>query len=618
MRVTECARVGRDALFVLFIVCAGILLGAGCTAAEQSTDTQPPTEDVDPATPQRSVAAEEGERYPIVPWPRQLEPRDGAFALDSDTRVLVSDPDNQDARAPAEKFATRVRNATVFPMRVAPLTESEGPASTQPDNTIAFVLTEGNASSENDAPRPSNTRPTNTPGDGEEDGRYELTVTPRTVVVRAPTAKGLFYGMQTLRQLLPPQIERGLGHDDERIEWALPAVQIEDAPRFSYRGMHLDVGRHLFPVSFIKRYIDLLALHKLDTFHWHLTEDQGWRIEIEQYPRLTSVGACRDSSMVGHYEAGTYDGSEYCGYYTQEEVREIVQYAQERHVTVVPEIEMPGHARAALAAYPEMGCTSVADSSYTVATTWGVHEQIYCPKEKTFTFLENVLVEVMELFPSERIHIGGDEAPKEHWTESAVAQAVIDREGLAGENELQSYFIRRIGNFLNERGRTLVGWDEILEGGLPPGATVMSWRGTEGGIEAARQGQNAIMTPTRALYFDYYQADPGSEPLAIGGLTTLRDVYAYDPVPDSLGTEATRHIIGAQANVWTEYINTPEKVEYMAYPRALALSEIVWSPESARRWDHFRARLTTHLRRLDALDVNYRAPDFSLSGDANE
>ena len=592
-----------------------MLLGVGCTAAEQSTHTQSPAESSDRGAAQRSAAMAEGGRYPIIPWPRRLEPREGTFALDEETRILVSDPENETARAPAEALATLVRNATVFPMRVARTTAPKGPVSEQPENTIAFILTDGDAPSESDASRPSDARLTNTPGDGEEDGRYELTVTPRAVAVRAPTPKGLFYGMQTLRQLLPPQVERGLGYDDERIEWALPAVRIEDAPRFPYRGMHLDVGRHVFPVSFIKTYIDLLALHKLDTFHWHLTEDQGWRIEIEQYPRLTSVGACRDSSMVGHYEAGTYDGSEYCGSYTQEEVREVVRYAQERHVTVVPEIEMPGHARAALAAYPEMGCTSVTDSSYTVATTWGVHEQIYCPKEETFTFLKNVLTEVMELFPSKHIHIGGDEAPKEQWRKSRVAQAVIEREGLAGEKDLQSYFIRRIGDFLNEHGRTLIGWDEILEGGLPPGATVMSWRGTAGGIEAAHQGQNAIMMPTDALYFDYYQADPDSEPLAIGGLTTLRDVYGYDPVPDSLGTEAVRHIVGAQANVWTEYIHTPEKVEYMAYPRALALSEIVWTPETDHEWAHFRARLPAHLRRLDALDVDYRVPEAVRSGD---
>lgn len=613
MRVTEYAQVGGDNPFVLLVVCAGILLGAGCTAAEQSTDTQSPASSADQATAQRSVAADQGERYPLIPWPRQLEPQDGTFTLDKETRILVSEPENQDARSPAERLATLVRDATVFPMRVAPMTEAGGPFFEQPDNTIAFVLTEGEASTGNEASRLNNT-----PDEGEEDGRYELKVTPRAVVVRAPTTKGLFYGMQTLRQLLPSQIERGLGYDDERIEWVLPAVQIEDAPRFPYRGMHLDVGRHVFPVSFIKKYIDLLALHKLDTFHWHLTEDQGWRIEIEQYPRLTSVGACRDSSMVGHYEAETYDGSEYCGYYTQEEVREVVQYAKERHVTVIPEIEMPGHARAALTAYPEMGCTSVTDSSYTVATRWGVHEQIYCPKEKTFTFLRNVLTEVMELFPSKHLHIGADEVPKEHWEESKVAQAVIEREGLAGEKELQSYFIRRIGDFLNKHGRELIGWDEILEGGLPRRATVMSWRGTDGGIEAAHQGQNAIMTPTDALYFDYYQADPANEPLAIGGMTTLRDVYAYDPVPDSLGTKSVRHIIGAQANVWTEYINTLEKVEYMAYPRALALSEIVWTPESDRRWGHFQARLPAHLRRLDALDVDYRAPDFIRSGDVVE
>ncbi|NBB75297.1 MAG: family 20 glycosylhydrolase, partial [Bacteroidetes bacterium] len=398
----------------------------------------------------------------------------------------------------------------------------------------------------------------------------------------------------------------GLGYDDGQIDWTIPAVYIEDAPRFGYRGMHLDVGRHFFSVDFIKKYIDLLAVHKLNTFHWHLTEDQGWRIEIEQYPRLTEVGACRDSSMVGHYGAQTYDGSPYCGYYTQDQIREVVAYAKERFVRVIPEIELPGHSRAALAAYPELGCT---DGPYEVATTWGVHEEIYCPKEETFAFLEDVLTEVMELFPSEYIHIGGDEAPKKQWEEAMVAQAVIEREGLADEHELQSYFIQRIERFLNENGRQLIGWDEILEGGLSSNATVMSWRGEDGGIAAARQGHNAIMTPGHSLYFDHYQADPDTEPVAIGGLTTLEDVYAYDPVPDTLTQVQARYILGAQANVWTEYINTPNKVEYMVYPRALALSEVVWSSEAGRDWEDFLRRLPARLQWLDMRNVDYRPPD---------
>ncbi len=522
------------------------------------------------------------QRYPLVPWPAQIEAQEGAFALTRGTRIALSDPQNEELQNIASLFGTLVRTGSVFPVPV-----SEEAAAGAADSTITFLLTDG--------------------ADSTPPGRYRLEVTPASVVVAAPTARGLFYGMQTLRQLLPPHVEGGLGAKAAAAAWAIPAVVIEDEPRFGYRGMHLDVARHFFPVSFIKKYIDLLAMYKFNRFHWHLTEDQGWRIEIEQYPRLTEVGACRDSSMVGHYSAQTYDGAEYCGFYSQEEVREIVDYARQRHVTVIPEIEMPGHARAALAAYPELGCTPEA---LPVATTWGIHEEIFCPKEETFTFLENVLTEVMELFPSEYIHIGGDEAPKDQWEESEVAQAVIEREGLEGEDELQSYFIRRIEAFLNENGRQLIGWDEILEGGLAPEATVMSWRGIEGGIAAARQGHDAIMTPTDFLYFDYYQADPETEPVTIGGYVPLRKVYGYEPIPEVLSEEEAEHILGAQGNVWTEYMKTPQKVEYMLMPRMLALSEVVWSPAAARDWGRFTMRLAPQLRRLDAMGVHYHVPRF--------
>ena len=532
-------------------------------------------------------------RYPLVPQPAHLEPREGAFELNRQTRLLLSDPTNERLRTTAELLATLVRDAAALPLRVGELPARAAGTSSRPHNAIVLRLT-----GEADAEAPA--------------GRYQLDVTPEGAVVTAASPRGIFYGVQTLRQLLPGEVEQGLGYDDGQVRWELPAVHIEDAPRFPYRGMHLDVGRHFFPVSFIKKYIDLLALYKLNTFHWHLTEDQGWRIEIEQYPRLTEVGACRDSSMVGHYDAQTFDASRYCGYYTQEEVREVVRHARERFVRVIPEIEMPGHSRAALAAYPELGCTG---ETYSVATTWGIHEEIYCPKEETFEFLKNVLREVMALFPSEYIHIGGDEAPKEQWEESPVAQQVIEREGLDDEEALQSYFIRRIARFLEEHGRKLIGWDEILQGGLPSNATVMSWRGMEGGIRAARQGHDAIMTPTSHLYFDYYQADPSREPLAIGGLTTLRDVYSFHPVPDSLRSETARHIIGAQGNVWTEYMHTSEKVEYMAFPRLLALAEVVWSQEATRDWRRFRRRLPAQLRRLDALDVTYRFPGEVLPED---
>jgi hexosaminidase len=352
-----------------------------------------------------------------------------------------------------------------------------------------------------------------------------------------------------------------------------------------------------------------MASYKLNRFHWHLTEDQGWRIEIRAYPRLTEVGAWRAETLRGHYgnRPHAFDGTRYGGFYTQDEVREVVAYAAEHHITVIPEIEMPGHSLAALAAYPELACT---DGPFEPATLWGVFDDIYCPKEETFAFLETVLTEVLELFPGPWIHIGGDEAPKARWRESAVAQEVIRREGLADEHELQSWFLRRIEGFLADHGRRLVGWDEIADGGLSPTATLMFWRdwSPEALAMAAEQGNDIIMTPNSTLYFDHYQGDPAQEPLAIGGLTTLGDVYAYDPVPASFTPTQGRRVLGAQANVWTEYLTTPQKVEYMVFPRLLALAEVVWSRLERRDWFSFQGRLPAQLERLDVRTVNYRRP----------
>lgn len=436
------------------------------------------------------------------------------------------------------------------------------------------------------------------------DELYQIKVSDNGVLITSPTPKGIFYGIQSFRQLLPTEIE----HSDPSlipndIEWKVPQLEIEDYPRFGYRGMHLDVARHFFPVEFVKKYIDLLAMYKFNRFHWHLTEDQGWRIEIKKYPKLTEIGAWRDSTLIGNYGSGKYDGIRYGGFYTQEEIKEIVAYASERFITVIPEIELPGHSSAALAAYPEFGCF---EKEVHVATTWGVFEDIYCPKEKTFDFLEDVLDEVIELFPSTYIHIGGDEAPKKQWEESEVAQAVIKREGLADEHELQSYFIGRIEKYLNSKGRQIIGWDEIMEGGLAPKATVMSWRGEAGGIEAARMKHDVIMSPNASNYFDHYQSKPTeNEPIAIGGLTTLQNVYAYEPVPSELTKEEAKYVLGAQANVWTEYIHTGAKVEYMAFPRAIALSEVLWSPVEIKDWEDFLERLQFSFMRLDVLNVNY-------------
>ncbi len=385
------------------------------------------------------------------------------------------------------------------------------------------------------------------------------------VIIEASTEAGLFHGLQTFRQLL---------HAAD--PGTVPLVEIADAPRFPYRGMHLDVARHFFPVAFVERYIDLLSRYKFNTFHWHLTDDQGWRIEIKAYPKLTEVGSCRRETIVEkNFKPYVGDGIPYCGFYTQEEIRQVVAYAAARHITIVPEIEMPGHAKAALASYPELACTP---GPFEVGTVWGVEEDIFCPSEATFAFLEGVLTEVMALFPGPYIHVGGDEAPKARWKSSDLAQSIIQREQLADEHALQSWFIQRIERFLNAHGRRLIGWDEILEGGLAPDATVMSWRGVKGGIAAAQEGHDVIMTPTSHSYFDYAQDDPALEPFSIGGNLPLEKVYGFEPVPSVLTPDESRHILGAQGNVWTEYMKTPDRVEFMVFPRMLAMSEVTWSP----------------------------------------
>jgi hexosaminidase len=425
-----------------------------------------------------------------------------------------------------------------------------------------------------------------------EEEAYTLEISESGIAISAGGGKGVFYALTSLYQMMAASDEG-----------TLPAVRIEDTPRFEWRGMHLDVARHFFSVEEVKRYIDYLALYKMNTFHWHLTEDQGWRIEIKQYPKLTEIGAWRKGTMVGHYRDQTWDSVRYGGFYTQEDIKEVVAYAQKRFITVVPEIEMPGHSLAALAAYPELACT---DGPFEVGTSWGVYEDVYCPKEETFAFLENVLLEVMELFPSEYIHIGGDEVPKKRWKECAYCQELMAREGLANEEELQSWFIQRIERFLNSHGRQIIGWDEILEGGLAPNAAVMSWRGTQGGIEAAKEQHKVVMSPGSPCYFDHYQVQPtDQEPIAIGGFNPLDRVYAYEPVPAELGPEEAEYIMGAQGNVWTEYMKTFEHVEYMALPRMAALAEVLWTPSAQKEYTGFLERLRSNTRILDYRGANY-------------
>ena len=369
----------------------------------------------------------------------------------------------------------------------------------------------------------------------------------------------------------------------------------------------LDVGRHYMPVDFIKKFIDLLALHKMNTFHWHLTEDQGWRIEIKKYPLLTKIGSIRKQSMVGRYGDNKYDGKPYGGFYTQDEVRDVVKYAQSKYVTVIPEIEMPGHSAGVLAAYPQFG--SNPDKIVDVVPKWGVMDDVLFPREETFTFLEDVLTEVMDLFPSQYIHIGGDECPKTQWKQSRFCQNLMKEKGLKDEHELQSYFIQRIDKFVTSKGRRIIGWDEILEGGLSPNATVMSWRGVAGGIAAARQNHDVIMTPTTYCYLDYYQVDKSMQPtvpIAIGGYLPLEKVYSFDPsVTDSLTAAQAKHVLGVQANLWTEYVLTPEYAEYMLFPRLIAVAETGWTPQVDRNFEDFKKRLEVHNKRLDYLKVNY-------------
>lgn len=415
---------------------------------------------------------------------------------------------------------------------------------------------------------------------------YHLSVRTDGVQIEAGTLSGLFYGVQTLSQMISGRVINGN-------QMALPGVEIRDFPRFGWRGMHLDVSRHFVPVPFVKKYIDLLARHKMNRFHWHLTDDQGWRIEIMKYPRLTEVGAWRQGP----------GGKRYGGYYSQEEIREVVAYARARQVTIVPEIEMPGHASAALAAYPEYSCTG---GPFEVETSWGVFDDVYCAgKDATFTFLEDILAEVASLFPGPYIHIGGDECPKARWRIHDLCRQRMRSEQLADEDALQAYFVDRIAKYLRSLDKYVIGWDEILDGGAPEGAIVMAWRHADKGREAAAKGHDVVMTPMPFCYFDHYQG-VANEPKAIGGFTPLRTVYGFEPIPPNLPGEQTARILGAQGNVWTEYMADTRHVEYMVFPRLCALAERLWSPKEMRSYGGFVNRLREHVKRLQQLGVTYR------------
>ena len=432
---------------------------------------------------------------------------------------------------------------------------------------------------------------------------YYLKVTSKDITIQAKKPVGIFYAFQTLRQLLPPVIESRTVVANRT--WTIPAVEINDAPRFSYRGQMLDVVRHFFPVNDVKRFIDLMAMHKFNYLHLHLTDDQGWRIEIHSFPKLQTVSAWRKETLIGHLndEPRMYDGIRYGGYYTQVELKELVRYAADRYITIVPEIEMPGHATALLAAYPELACSG---SNFEVARDWGVFSNLLCPREDTFLFLERVLQEVMYIFPSKYIHLGGDECPYEQWQKSEFCHNTKIQNGLYTDEQLQTWFMRRMVRFLQSYGRQVIGWDEMIEGGDISGAIIMSWRGEQGGIAASQKGNKVIMTPHRYCYFDYYQWNKrNEEPLAQGGHLPLSMVYMYDPVPKELADDQKQFIIGAQGNLWTEYIPDIRQVEYMMYPRACALAEITWTPAEQKSYSQFLNRWREHSKRLEILNVNF-------------
>ena len=511
----------------------------------------------------------------VVPIPASLTPKPGSFTLTAATKIQAPAA----LREMAGRFRADLSAATGLPL----------PVSAQAGGSRIVLALD---------PRLQGAL-------GDEG--YRLSVTRQRVEVRGAKPAGVFYGLQTFRQLLPPEAFRRAPLGETA--WKAPCVEIEDKPRFSWRGSHLDVGRHFMPREFLFKHLDLMALHKLNVFHWHLTEDQGWRIEVKKYPKLTEVGAWRKDSALGpppreRPRKWTFRGKPHGGFYTQEEAREVVAYAAERFITVVPEIEMPGHATAAIAAYPELGNTGKAIE---VATTWGIFDEIFNVEDKTLTFLQDVLEEMLAIFPSKFIHVGGDEVPKKEWKESPAAQARMKALGLKNEEELQSWFIRQMGSWLDKKGRRLVGWEEILEGGLAPGATVMSWKSIEPAIQTAKLGHDAIMAPTQWTYLDHRQSLDPREPVAIGGNNPLEKVYAFDPIPNELPPELTKHIIGGQAQLWTEYMPNAKHVEYMAWPRLCAISESVWSTQKMRGWDGFKQRLSSaHLRRLKYLDVAYR------------
>lgn len=518
-----------------------------------------------------STAAGQTADFNIIPRPQQVNvSNDAPFTLNAKT-VISLGTNSQDMKRNANMLASYIEQATGIRPTVG-----------KSKNGAAIILTIDKTIA-------------NAEG-------YKLDADAKQIRIAGASAAGVFYGIQTLRKSLP--LVNG-----KASKVSIPAVHIADAPRFAYRGTHLDVSRHFVSVDSMRQFIDMLALHNINRFHWHLTDDQGWRIEIKKYPLLTQIGSKRAQTVIGH-NSGKYDGKPYSGFYTQKQIRDIVKYAADRYITIVPEIDLPGHMQAALAAYPDMGCTG---GPYEVWQKWGVSDNVLCAgNDKTLTFIDNVLKEITQLFPSKYIHVGGDECPKTQWQKCPKCQARIKalnleaKDGHSAEERLQSYIITHASNYLKSLGRNTIGWDEILEGGLAEGATVMSWRGESGGIAAAKQHHDVVMTPNSYLYFDYYQSlDKDNEPLAIGGYLPLETVYTYEPMPKELTADEARHIIGVQANIWTEYMPTFKQMQYMALPRLAALSEVQWSQPALKDYNSFTNRLTEFTHLYDRLGYNY-------------
>lgn len=523
--------------------------------------------------------------YDLVPLPNSMEKADGHFVLNSNCEFIIQSGIDSKCAKVVEDFAKQLGITSGIDVKVSSKATKKASG-----NAISFIKNKAIS----------------------HEG-YKLNIQKDRVLVEASAPDGFFHAVQTMKQLLPVAVYgKELAKDKE---WTLPCAVINDTPRFKYRGMHLDVSRHFFGVEEVKKYIDALALHKLNYLHFHLTDDQGWRIEIKKYPKLTTVGSIRKQTVIKK-EWGNYDGKPYGGFYTQAQIKDIVKYAQDRFITIIPEIDLPGHMLAALTAYPELGCTG---GPYDVWGRWGVADDVLCVgKESTFTFLENVLTEVMELFPSQYIHIGGDECPKVRWEKCPNCQAKIKELGIkaddkhTAEAQLQSYTMTRVEKFLNDKGRKIIGWDEILEGGLAPNATVMSWRGIAGGIEAARLKHDVIMTPSSHLYFDHYQSLNPNEPFGIGGFSSVENVYSFEPIPSELTKEEAKHILGPQANLWTEYVDSNEHLEYMLLPRLAALSEVQWTMPENKNYSDFVTRISHIASIYDMMGLNYAKHIFGV------